>query len=357
MPLSTSSSERALPDAARASWLLAGLAFGVVLVVLAEFALRGLGGVPNVRDSEALWHTQRERAARAEDRGIVLVGASRFQLGLDLEALTEATQRPVIQLAIDGSGYLDLVEDLSNDDRFRGTVLISGMPASLNDSRPADRASTWVASYHQTFKGLVSPNIEQSLSAKLQSYSALYANIYPLPRVAKIAIDGQRIPPLYLKTFPSRERSADYRLVQMPQFYIQRVGRNLGGRIDKMQFATMGEFAAKVTEVAADSAHEVAPALTDFQRLQAAISRLKSRGATVTILEMPSSGLIKAMEDIWYPSAYWREFEATLQAPIIRATDFPELTFELPDGSHLDQSQKRAFTRALVDVLNREGAL
>ena len=357
MPLSTSSSSRPTPDKVLSQYLLVGLLTGLLLVGIAENGIRIKGGRPDVRDTPELWSAQRQRAAKLGTKAITLVGASRMQLGINLDILNQLTGKEPVQLAIDGSPFLEILEDLANDPDIKGNILISATLGSLKPTRNNLRPMQWLRYYHTNFRGLWQPSVEQALMSRLQSVSALYANLLPLDWLLSMVFADGRYNVNYLKTYPSRERDADFTLAKLPDLYIKRVLHNLGTRLPRKDFKNEKEFNETVIETARSTRPHINTSPDQFQRLYDALDKLKKRGVKVSIINFPNSRLVKAIEDIRYPKKLWDKVTGRLPATIVDYRDYPELQYALTDGSHLDKSQKSEFTRRLVSILKRLGAL
>ena len=89
-----------------------------------EWELGRLGYVANASESDARWLHERARASQLGPRALILVGASRIQLGLDLEVLRKETGLEPVQLALDGSGGIPLLAGLARDPSIKGTSLV-----------------------------------------------------------------------------------------------------------------------------------------------------------------------------------------------------------------------------------------
>jgi hypothetical protein len=330
---------------------------GLLLVLAAESILRMMGGAPNVRDTADLWASQRARASLLAEEALIMIGSSRIQLGMDLKEIERISGKKAVQLAIDGSTYLDVLDHLADDPRVTGTLLISSDLRKLCDNRQNERPRQWIAFYDREYRNLWSPAIEQQLKAYLQSISALYANIIPLDALVPLLLKQKRIVEPYLKTLPSRERNADYLKVKMPEFYINRVRRHLGHPIPAKTYRNLEAFGRAVTAVAEAHRGDFRFRPEQLAPIERALQKLKQRGVKVAIIYFPVSGLIETINDIRYPKQVWEEATSQLSAAIVDYRDYPQLKFKLVDGSHLDIRQKSEFSRRLAEILIERGVL
>ena len=358
MPSSISSSEVRPLDSARSRALLLGMIVGMLGLILVEAAMRYNGATPGVKDNPGLWSLKRSQASRFGKEAIILVGSSRIQLGVDVERLEALSERPVVQLAIDGSFLLDVLEDLAADPQVRGDIIVTGSLPKLSHSPAGDISQKWLAHYHHAFRGLVFPKLEQRLKTELQSLSAIYANLIPLDVLVTRLWQRQELPKIYLRTLPSRDRDADYSLVEQPDFYVRRVLQVLGRKIPDTAFQSPESFSDAVLESSRQNIRAINSNESRYRRAESAIATLQARGSRVSIVRFPTSGLVRAIEDLREPITTWREVTQRLHpAASIDFRDHKELQYRLADGSHLDQHQKVEFTERLIALLKRHGGL
>ena len=351
MPSFISSSDRSMSRDRQTKVILLGLMSGLFLIAATENYIRFKGGEPDVRDTAELWASQRARASSIGDDALILVGSSRIQLDLDLDTLATSTGKRPVQLAIDGSPYMDVLENLANDRNLTGTVLVSTTLPKLATGNKTQRVKKWINIYEKEYKNLWFPQKEQMLKAKLQSVSALYANILPLDKLVPRLLESEKLQKTYLKTLPSRERNADYSLVKMPDFYLQRAERNLGYPLPAQAYESYEDFQSSVIRIAKENYKEFNTDPRRFNRIKSAIKKLQQRGVVVVIARFPLSGLVEDISDIRLPKDLWDKVISDLDVISIDYRDYPQLAYQLPDGSHLDITQKAEFTQRFADIL------
>lgn len=355
MPSSTFSFDTAMSDEKHIKAILLGMLIGLLLILAVENLVRLKGGRPDVRDTPELWASQRARASAIGADALILVGSSRIQLDLDLDILARNTGLEPVQLAIDGSPYLEVLENLAEDDTVTGTVLISTTLRKLFPSINAMRVNNWIAVYEGKYRNLWFPEKEQLIKAGLQSMSALYANILPLDELLPLLLDDSKTTgDVYLKTFPSRERTADFSLVKMPDFYLRRVQRELGQRLPAEAYASHDSFRDAVIRMTKENYSIFNADTKKLQRVRTAMDKLKSRGVDVILVRFPVSGLVESISDIRYPQLLWDKVVSDLGVRLIDYKDYPKLAYQLPDGSHLDKTQKSQFTLDFANILMKD---
>jgi hypothetical protein len=317
----------------RATWALtASIVVGVLLIV--EVLGRARGFAPSVKDGPEIWSAYRRRA----DHGapLVLVGSSRFMLGIDPSALSQVIGRPVIDLAIDGSWPFPVLEDLAADQDFHGYVLceMGGFigNAEIVDPQGTTKPNLYLKYFHT--RTWVSDE-EALLRERVQDRLVFLVPELSL-RQLLVNASGRSfsIVPPYVRMLPGRFRPADYT------------------KVDLAAHRKHWEQAFTTTEPHATSAQ----VLSFADRLGDEARRIRQRGGDVIFMRMLSSGGLRAVEDRQSPRQDWDMFAARVGATALHFEDVPSLrTFVAADGSHLDERSVGAFSLALGQELERRG--
>ena len=322
------------------------------------------GFAPTQLDSEARWLEERSRASSDGRASLVLIGASRIQLGIDVALLQKLSGRPTHQLAIDGSSYWPVLRGLAEDQEFKGTVVVDYYQHIPLDDAYGGLAASYERHYQQKKTQLrqwhfdrLENLLEWHWRGLLRSYAdgarpmdSLFYRIFNQPHM-----------PQYLQTNFDRSRDADYRKLPMPDFYIARVGRNLGKHApaDLGRYRSYPEvFAALQQSINALPVADTHGLTEKLQQLRATIDKIQARGGKVVFLIMPSSGLVREIEQRQYPDTlFLQPLRQALPVPLIDSAREPLLAdFICPDGSHLDYRDKARFTRVfaqLAGLINR----
>ncbi|ROZ79137.1 hypothetical protein EEB15_05555 [Ramlibacter sp. WS9] len=329
----------------------------LAFVATTEIILARRGFAPTVHDTQALWLKERERASALGKRALILVGASRIQLDIDLDILRRTTGLEPVQLAIDGSSYVPVLEGLAHDPSIRGTVVLDLIPGPVSLERQSSGAShDFQAEYETSADGKIRwptyRDIDARMSDAMRNHLINYADGGRPWDAFQNRIINPEATPQYLSTFADRSRRADYQRVKMPDFYLSRVLRHLGNPPEIDTSLPADRLAQKVEDYVSRLEPTAASAqttkgLVDLERTVAAI---QSRGGKVIIVSLPTSGLVHEADTRRFPkSLYWDRVAATTSAHAIHSQEHPELSrFACPDGSHLDQRDVPAFTTAFV---------
>ncbi len=312
------------------SWILA-LVLVLGLTGIWEIALRVHGYTPSLRDDSGYWIAMRQRASDAGKDALVLVGASRMQLDVDVPILARLSGKKVIQLALDGSAPLPILEHLAADIHFRGTVICSVAPSYFHPALAREVTDDWINRYDNRSYYM---QFEEKFKSRIQGSLSFLNPVLELPRLWN-AIQRRCWPVIpYIVMTPDRSIKADYSLLDINVFRAEHeaVYENYFASTPKL---TVEAFLAEVRKVA-DMAE-----------------RIRNRGGKVIFVRMPSSGKIWKMESSRYPrTEYWDRFVISVNAPAFHFADFPELSgFTCPDSSHLDFRDVPAFTLSLYNIL------
>jgi len=153
-----------------------------------------------------------------------------------------------------------------------------------------------------------------------------------------------------LITLPDRSRMADYTLVEMPDYYYKRVARTLG---DEVLAPTSNPKEVLDRRVAALRPLDNKVLLAGAHATRAMISKIESRGGRVLFVAMPTSGMVREIDERNYPrEQFWDRFVDIVGVPAVRSSDNPTLAgFTCPDGSHLDFRDRVQFTIAMARAL------
>jgi len=329
---SSTSSSDSVPPPWRKVWALA-LVLTMVVVGGWEWLMRDAGLGPEYADNRSLWTSTRHRLNQHGDDAIALLGASRLQYAVDVETMSEAFDRPVIQLAVEGTSALALLENLAVDPRFHGTVIYSVAPAfTLNSALPrivAGKQREWVQHYLNQSR---SRRMEQALRLYLQGKLAFRSPDAKLTRVIPAIAETGKLPDRDQKTtFASRVLHKDYSKVS--------------AEVDELG---MVQFYLENTVPYSQPEFDVV-----LNYMDTLVRMLRAKGVDIFVLQLPSSAEVYMLESVFFPrERFWAAMEQRLDATFIHADDYPEMAaFMSEDGSHIDSKYIVEFTKVLAGVL------
>lgn len=334
--------------------LAGALLLWLMIVVMIEWRLRELGYQPTIQDNRQIWMRERLRASESGSKALILIGASRIQLGIDLDSLHRLTGLTPIQLAIDGSAPGPVLRGLAEDPTITGTILVDLYPSGIGGT--AAGISGYQDGYDQLRRtgrlDRIKPDIETSLTGFVKENLSLYAD----GATPYLSITYRLIPGLrqgqYLVTHPDRSRTADYSLLPMPRTYYYRTLRTLG---IEGSVSPDDPDIHRILRKAIDA--EMPVSNIGFRQHTAELATLSKtierRGGRVIFINMPTSGMVREIEERRFPrELFWDYFRQHIGTRSFSANYSSELgSYRCPDGSHLDQSDRRRFTEILVKVL------
>jgi len=342
--------------------VLLALLLAACFIAAIELRLHARGFQPTVLDSPELWGHWRRQANAHGTQALVFIGASRIQLGIDPGTVARASAWVPVQLAIDASLPLPVLEHLALDPAFRGHVVMDFYPGAVTPTDRSDAALRYVGHFAAQRPPGRLPTFDRTepwLRDRVRWSLASYADGATPLQSLLLRVLSPSATPAYLITRPDRSREADYRLVPMPDFALNRAVRHLQtGPWDydgPQQVSTVAQLDAAVASIRAPS-ETPAIFLEGIERIAALADRLAARGASLTVIHMPTSGYVRAIDEQRHPRhLFWDVLAARLQAQSVttlHTADVPALAhFECPDGSHLDLRDRAGFTAGLLQAL------
>lgn len=290
--------------------------------------------VPIVSDDSDLWIMARDRVRPFDPHEVVLLGDSRCRFAFDLDTFGQAFNgRPPVQLSVNDWSCLPALADLSEDDSFRGLLICEVTPR------------LWFRD--DSFGGLQAQYVRrrrtQTLLAGLERWLRLqfqerfvfrHPDLTPTWLVERWS-RGLGLPRAgFIVSYPDRSMRADFIAAGPDRLARQlQLNRTLAG--DRGNGIDPGEFPAFLT------------------RLEAMVARIRARGSEVVFVQMPTAGIVHALEESLYPRGeFWDRLSSSTHAIAILCDDFPELSnFVLLDESHLDRRDVPRFSEAFARVL------
>jgi hypothetical protein len=305
-----------------------------VLLATIELISRSYGYEPMIRDSMELWCKERDRVSKEGKDSVVLLGASRMQLDLVPEVLSEYfREKNIVMLAIDGRQPMATLESLANDKAFTGTVICSLHTMwFLPESKFSEDQKQYVLFYETEWKKrcklsfVVGTWMEEHLSLLHEGFS-----FYPL--ASRLMGNSYYN---YLILTANRYRKA----------YYARLGSHLSEHA-KIRY--------DITRQTYEEAFIPSPEKMAgyYKVVESAVSNMKNRGCEVVFIRLPTSGRVCELDQQYCPkSLYWDRFAEQTESETYHFRDYESLNgFECPDGSHLDYSDTICFTRSFAEIL------
>jgi len=325
--------------------LLAIAVLGVFLAIW-EIHWRSQGAHGSYRNSEGLWAIQRRRIDHGEGADWVFTGSSRTLSDLQLDVWQqESGQRP-IQLALEGTSPLRVMEDLAKDSHFTGTLLVGVSPnlffsgfefrKDVLDRYPRETPAQWSG---------------QQISMWVEPYLAFYNFDFSLFTVLK------RQP--WPKRAGVQSRMDVRKLFNLDRDRNTRMWAKLETDVAYQDIAKQVWMDGFVP-IAERKPEEIERTLRNrgkqIERAVAATKSLQSKGVEVIFVRHPSEGHYAVSEPMFYPREdTWDVLIEKTGALGIHWQDHPELQgFPLPEWSHMTAAAADRYSHALYHVMKRE---
>jgi hypothetical protein len=337
--------ERDIPLRPWSRIALGAALLSVLLIACWDAYWRSFGVTPDYHNSNGEWAQQRRRVDDGERGKTVLLGDSRVLFDVQLPVWEQVTGERPIQLAMEGTSAVPMLEDLAADPNFTGRLVV-GVAPQVFFGGMAFRGDV-VRYFH---KESPSQRIGNWLSMHLlEPYFAFYDEDFKLNKVIK------------RQNWPARPGVPPYRDVR--KLSVSEADRNTNVWDKVTTDASYRELAQSIwrqffTAPPGMETPERARKLIDKQiaRAVAAVAKLRARGVTVVFVRPPSGGEYYAFEQRYFPRAEtWDQLLRRAGVRGVHFDDYPQLQgYYLPEWSHIAAPDAARFTAALVPIVERE---
>lgn len=337
MPSSTSSSEpRRIPIGDwRATWIVA-IVIAIAMTWWFEHVTRSHGQRPSVVDDPVWWSVSR-RMVDDDPRVVAFVGTSRMELAYSAQTFAEvAPELHGVQLSINAVAAIGVLEDLADDEQFRGIAIVDIIEWDITWGDPYETAKPYTDRAHALWRA-PGALANRYLASLVQERLAVLA-VGGRPLITSVL--GKRRWPLPTWVVAERDRTSHGAYVVADRLAIE-------NKRDR-RYPLFAE-----AEISPDAWLERA------RGLEPLIQRIRAHGGDVVIVHMPVSGKLAELFEQHYPRRlYWDVFAARSSAHVLHFRDVPGMAgLASPDEMHLDQRDQAAFTRSLVEAVRAMGVL
>ena len=326
---------------------LGALALLLMLLAVWEGYWRTQGATPGYYNSKGEWAQQRRRIDQGEGGKTVLTGASRILFDVQLQVWEKAAGERPIQLAIEGTSPLPVLEDLAADPQFTGRVVV-GVASDIFFSG-------------FTFRGDVEPYFhKESPSQRVGNW---LSRVLIEPYFAFYDFDFALAAVLKRQAWPARPDLPGHKAVR--KLLVQEADRNthIWSKVE-----TDPEYRELARSIWAQNFDGPPPPNMDtpeklqkvidaqIQRAVDVVAKLRAKGVQVVFVRPPTSGRYLEFDNKVFPRAKtWDVLLAKTGAPGIHFEDYPELQgLDLPEWSHLSKADAERYTAALYPIIERD---
>lgn len=309
-----------------------------------EWHWRAFGVQPAYHNDSGLWAIQRRRIDNGEGNATVLVGSSRMFFDLQLDVWQRLDGERPIQLSFEGTTSLPFLEDLANDPKFTGRLLVGVAPQLFFSGDGFHKGA--IEYYH---KESPSQHVSQWLSMHLiEPFWAFDDDDYALDAVLRrqdwpLRPGLKRRLPVRRLSVSAEDRATHlWDKVASDPAYRQIARETWLNHLDPADDPPPDKLAKTRDE--------------QIDRAAKAVAALRARGVKVLFVRPPSVGPYLAFDDRLFPRAQaWDVLLAKSGAQGIYFSDYPELSgFDPPEWSHLELSDAQKFTAALHAIIVRD---
>ena len=326
------------------AWILA-----VVLLLVGmlawEWKWRAFGVEPTYRNSDGAWAMQRRRIENGEGNKTVLIGSSRVLFDVQLHVWERIFGERPIQLSFEGTSPIFALEDLADDPKFTGRLLVgvspplffSGFDRRLRAIRnwrnetPSQRAGQWISMrLIEPFFAFYDDDFALMTVLRRQPWWPARSGVFVYTDVRRLSVQEED---RNTRLWDKFEKDPEY--TELAKSIWRQIFRPPPGVTPEMARRTATE---------------------QIDRAVAAVAKLKARGVPVIFLRAPSEGEFLEAENKGFPrDATWQVLLERSGAPGIHFEDYPEMQgLTLPEWSHLKAADAERFTAALCTILQRE---
>jgi len=310
---------------------------------------RAYGVHPSITNNYGLWAIQRRRIDAGEGDATVLLGASRVFFDIQLPVWERLAGRRPIQLAIEGTSPLPFLDDLADDPRFTGHVLVGvapdvffsgyqyrgGVLPYMRKETPSQRVGQWLSMHFiEPYFAFDDPDFALETVLSRQHWPARPGRHW-FTEVRKLAdTEADRNTHVWSKVADDLEY------------------REMARNIWREGFEPSDDDPTLEEAIKAEN--------EEIERAAKSVAKLKARGVQVLFVRMPSTGEYLAYENRMFPRARgWTRLLAVTGAPGIYFEDYPELRpdlqgYYLPEWSHMIRADGERFTAALYRIIERD---
>ncbi len=312
-----------------------------------EIYLRSRGYPISYNNDAAQWSTKRKLVYQPASEATVFIGASRIKFDLDLATWERITGDKPIQLSMVATSPRPFLEDLANDNNFKGKLIIDVTEGSLfnrNTKRTEKSSSEFVAYYKkwtpaQKFSTYVNYPLESGFVFLESNKFSLNALLDDIPITDRKGVTKPRV-------FP---RGFGMNSADRQSFMDEEFLRDTTQQKTQQENWRKGSF-DRTAAMKGDTLETI------FKQIKRDVDKIRARGGKVIFVRTPSNGAYRQMEREVYPrQKYWDALLTYTNTPGIHFEDYPETAhMTCPEWSHLSPADAIVYTKAFIKILTED---
>lgn len=309
------------------TWLMV-IIMCVTSLGLYEYHLKKQGFVASITNNKDLWSWYRSHLYHKKQ--LVLLGASRSQIDIDVPYLkNQYPDYNVTQLSINGHYPIATLKALAHDDNFTGVVIVS-MNAQVLESKYLDMQESYNSYYQE--EATLYKSLDAYLSGFIQAQIRFLHPSLGLEEIIKFYQTHNRYPDVfYTSANLDQSITTDYTKTDISallKHFVTQKHRNY-----KNDPPTKPDLWKQNIKY-----------LIDY------VAQIKQRGGQVIFVRFPTDKGHWRLDEQYYPrNQYW---QLIAQEELLDTLHFKDIKgierFDLPDSSHLDSRDAKAFTQLLI---------
>ncbi|TNJ43201.1 hypothetical protein KFZ70_10965 [Tamlana fucoidanivorans] len=308
-----------------------------------------------LEDDRNLWSQERAKVEKATSEDIILLGASRTGYNFNTHAWEDTQGIKPINLTGNGKPPQPFIEDVINNTKFNGTLVIGVTPLAFFDSSfRRNVTKQWVKHYYdRTYSQRLGFELSKPLKRNLVMLSASEAKSYNdldlKSLINRISIDDDRI--------------------KGDKFKLVNIGYNDEYR-NLIMFPRLTNNPAYQKEIT-DEWDKVIPGVPDYSKkventvqreiktLSVLVKKFKGRGGKVIFVRHKAEeGWNKHTKRMMPRDKVWNSFIKAIECPGYHFEDYEFMSkHTLPEWSHMNAEDAKTYTKDMVYQLIKDGHL
>lgn len=326
--------------------MIIAVVVALLLMLMWEMWVCSQWVTPSYRNSDGLWAQQRRLIDNTDaGEGWVFTGSSRVLFDLQLDIWQQLDGKKPLQLALEGTAPITIMENLSNDEDFTGKLIVGVAPGLFFSGFQARKAAL------ERYKNETPTQwFGQQVSMLIEPFLAFYDDDYALSTLLK------------RQNWPKRDgvggRIAVRKLSNMghdrnnrmwDRVYKDSEYNELAKTIWSQGWKPLAEQPKERQERTLKNREK------QLNRAILAAQKLIAKGAQVIFVQMPYDGhYAKSEVDVAPRDQTWDILIKKSGAIGIHFQDYPEMQgYELPEWSHMTGEEADRFTQAFYGVVQR----
>lgn len=351
MPSYTSSSDVTYRDTPDQPWPRL-IVIAAVLLSMAltgwELLARSMHHMPgSYYDMSSAWANERRKLDDSSDVRVVLAGSSRMLWAADLDIMEQELGARPIQLSLAGTSPGLFVEDIVDNTKFDGIILVGVTPFLFSRLSEGAFGGDALDRYHNEMPSQYTGSL---IFKFLNDHFGFLDESFDLFALIDRYSD-----------LPMRENSTDLMQEQWKlgdEFADRQTDMwppvETVGSFDNQQMLNFwGDMAARPIKTPEEMAEMASKSVAFFAPL---IEKLRARGGDIVFIRMPSDGdyLVRDLRDDYY-NLTWKPMAEGFDAPTINSMDYPQLSSELdiPEWSHLSRESQDRWSHDIIPLLHQ----